>query len=241
MQSLKKLKKSDEYKESEEYRAQVLKQIVESAQAIENVESEIPKDLNSVNYYRGGLIPLLSEMKDDEKVTTLVSVYKDQLKNFANRESVDITKIKGPIFATHLYCAQCHQKQFNVWKKSRHAQAWKALEHKNQTFNFECMKCHTAGFQDQRGYGTALQDLQRTVMINGVAKNFDYRGVQCESCHTPRSTHPASRGFQKRVPKTTCLKCHDPANSPNFNFATYWVVGTEPKHGHMPICVMGVK
>ena len=99
------------------------------------------------------------------------------------------------------------------------------------------MSCHTVGYKDERGYGTALKDLQRGVRINGELRKFDYRAVQCENCHGARSTHPGEKVGLKKVNASVCLKCHDPKNSPNFNVSTYWVIGTEPKFGHAPICV----
>lgn len=235
------LKGKKEYKESSEYRATVDKQIAESSKELELITRWIPKDKSSVNWYAGGLIPLLTESSNDPEISRLLEGYKSDLTTLKGGKGVDVTKIKGAVFATYQYCSQCHQKQYEVWKKSSHAQAWDVLVKKHQEYNLECMSCHTLGYKDNRGYGTALKDIQRKVEVAGIAKTFDYRAVQCENCHGARSTHPFDKkaGIKKVTPPT-CVACHDPQNSPNFNPTTYWVVGDESKYGHKPICIKGL-
>ena len=50
-----------------------------------------------------------------------------------------------------------------------------------------------------------------------------WKGVQCEDCHGPMSAHVADphANHGKAVTEATCLGCHDPANSPQFNYNTY--------------------
>jgi len=218
----------------------IREQIKETETELAKIEKQIPSDTSELNEYKGGLIPLVTEMRDDPETAQWLEKYQQQLASINKGKSTDLSSVKGPIFATHLRCAKCHQKQYNVWLKSSHAKAWKTLVSKKQQFNLECMKCHTVGFKDNRGYGTALKDLQRTVSVRGVSKNFDYRTVQCEHCHGARSTHPGEKVGVKKVTPSRCMNCHDPKNSPNFNVTTYWVVGTEAQHGHEPICVRGL-
>lgn len=239
LDSLFALKEREDYKKNSEFRATVDKQIEESKNDLNLVQSWIPKDKSKVNWYEGGLIPMLTESPNDPEISSLIEAYKSNLTALKSGKSVDITKVKGAIFATYQYCSQCHQKQYDIWKKSGHAKAWRTLVAKHQEFNLECMSCHTVGYKDNRGFGTALNDLQRK--IDGVEKTFDYRTVQCENCHGARSTHPFDKRVGiKKVTPSTCIACHDPQNSPNFNLTTYWVVGDEEKYGHKPICIMGL-
>lgn len=235
------LKAKEEYKKSSEYRATVDKEIEESKSELSFVKGSIPKEKSRLNWYEGGLVPMLTASPNDPEISSLIETYKSNLTTLKSGNSVDVTKVKGAIFATYQYCAQCHQKQYEVWNKSAHAKAWETLVKKHQEYNLECMSCHTVGYKDNRGFGTALNDLQRRLDIEGVQKTFDYRTVQCENCHGARSTHPfdKSAGIKKVTP-STCVACHDPQNSPNFNLTTYWVVGDEEKYGHRPICIKGL-
>ncbi|OGQ35357.1 MAG: hypothetical protein A3F16_05455 [Deltaproteobacteria bacterium RIFCSPHIGHO2_12_FULL_43_9] len=235
------LKEKKEYKESSEYRATVDKQIEESRRELELIKKWMPQDKSKVNWYDGGLIPMLTESPNDPEISTLIEKYKSDLTTLKGGKGVNVTKVKGAIFATYQYCSQCHKKQYEIWENSSHAKAWDVLVKKHQEYNLECMACHTVGYKDNRGYGTALKDLQRRVEAEGVTGTFDYRAVQCENCHGARSTHPFDKKVGvKKVTPSTCIVCHDPQNSPNFNQTTYWVVGDEEKYGHKPICIKGL-
>ena len=60
-------------------------------------------------------------------------------------------------------------------------------------------------------------------------KDRSLLNVQCESCHGPMFLHvqEAERGGIARpgaglsVTEQTCLRCHDRANSPGFEFEAY--------------------
>lgn len=241
LETLLALKEKSEYKHNRIYKSSVDKQIEESKSEIDLLNKAIPNDTSKLNWYEGGLLPILPEASDDKDVYALVDNYKNNLKKLQSGESVDITKVQGPIYATYQYCSQCHQKQYEVWSKSAHAKAWETLVKKHQEYNLECVACHSVGFKDKRGYGTALTDLQRTVEIQGVKKIFDYKTVQCENCHGARSTHPFDKTTGlKKVSSSTCVACHDPKNSPNFNITTYWVLGDKQEYGHEPICIKGL-
>ena len=90
-------------------------------------------------------------------------------------------------------CAMCHKtekqgKQFDVWQKSKHAEAYKILTSaradsiakvkglkKPAAASPECLTCHVTGF-----------DLDASLLD----KNFDYKdGVQCETCHGAGSSY----------------------------------------------------
>ena len=61
------------------------------------------------------------------------------------------------------------------------------------------------------------------------------KGVQCENCHGPGSKHielvesgqldeakPLMRVTLETARKDLCFNCHDPENSPHFDFDKYW-------------------
>ena len=83
-------------------------------------------------------------------------------------------------------CAMCHKSekqggQLDIWKNSRHAQAYKTLTtsradsiakakglKKGASESTECLQCHVVGYES----------------ASLVEKTFDYKdGVQCETCH----------------------------------------------------------
>jgi hypothetical protein len=66
--------------------------------------------------------------------------------------------------------------------------------------------------------------------------------VGCESCHGPGSLHaedPSSENITARPGQVVCVKCHNPENSPHFDFATYVPKILGPGHGQPPAVKRG--
>lgn len=129
-------------------------------------------------------------------------------------------------------CKMCHHsekqgQQFEIWQKSKHAQAYKTLETakadkiaKEKGFKTpaaktpECLKCHVTG------YGVAAKFLGHRFKMED--------GVQCETCHGPGEDYKSlkvmkdeklavANGLQihKDLSKF-CSTCHNP-DSPFYN------------------------
>jgi hypothetical protein len=155
-----------------------------------------------------------------------------------------------PLMAQHKYvgvsqCGMCHKteksgKQFDIWKASKHSQAYVTLTTDNANEiakkkgltkpaakSPECLKCHVAG----NGLDAALFD-----------KKFDMKdGVQCEVCHGPGSDYKsvtvmkdkakaiaAGLNISKDDPKL-CEKCHN-SESPSFKEFNYKEMWAKIKH-----------
>ncbi|NCQ17421.1 MAG: cytochrome C554 [Ignavibacteria bacterium CG_4_8_14_3_um_filter_37_9] len=137
-------------------------------------------------------------------------------------------------------CGMCHKKddvgnQIKVWKNSKHANAYKALQTekaneiaKGKGFKTkavdtkECLKCHATGY-----------DVNKSML----EEDFDIAdGVQCETCHgagsefnTKNIMKDKNLAEQKGLllyknPNDLCVKCHN-KQSPTFkgfNFKTEW-------------------
>lgn len=118
---------------------------------------------------------------------------------------------KGDHFATTTSCAGCHADRLAAWAFDDHARAYEALLTRKAGTSTECVGCHTTGFGRPGGYAALDTATLRT-----------YKAVQCEACHGPMGGHPQNEKVQARtVDETTCLTCHDKANSPQFDYTAY--------------------
>jgi 2',3'-cyclic-nucleotide 2'-phosphodiesterase (5'-nucleotidase family) len=173
---------------------------------------------NQINRYVG----LDSAIPDDPDALLLTTSAHDDFTNEQNKaakSNVQPTSILTPTnspFAGGEKCALCHQEEQAIWQKSGHAHAMATLENKNQQFDNECVKCHVVGF----GQG-GFQSLTNTPQ---------FANVQCESCHGPGKSHAENpqKGYGFIQTPTGCVQCHTPANSPDFDFKSYW---PKVKHG----------
>lgn len=107
-------------------------------------------------------------------------------------------------------CGTCHESALLSWQVSRHATAFDTLVAKNQDFSEECVGCHTVGFGRRDGF------------VNAKATP-ELIHVQCESCHGPGSLHVKDSSLSYGAAGArSCLGCHDPENSPEFDFYISW-------------------
>ncbi|MCH7905722.1 MAG: hypothetical protein IH944_14295 [Armatimonadetes bacterium] len=123
----------------------------------------------------------------------------------------ELPRLEGPEFAGTAACATCHSASADVWKMSAHAAALKTLEREGHDRDPECISCHVVGMQSVMGFRT------RTTTP-------DLANVGCESCHGAGRQH-ATSPMQISMPKSgveSCLPCHVPEHSPEFDFDEYW-------------------
>ncbi|MGZ6144192.1 MAG: multiheme c-type cytochrome, partial [Myxococcales bacterium] len=138
-------------------------------------------------------------------------------------------------------CVECHQQQVEFWAQTRHAHAYETLLAVKKQYSLDCIRCHVTGWQQSGGvcridrteFGgpgvPAVSSLGDTKYRAGVGR----RDVQCEDCHGPGSEHleDPTGHIRAEVAATVCMRCHEPANSPKFDYAKYrpFIVG--PGHG----------
>ncbi len=172
---------------------------------------------NQINRY----IALDSFIPDDPAALEITTTAHDEFTNEQNKsaksnvQSTNILSAKDSPFIGADTCAGCHVEEKAIWDKTGHAHAMATLEGKNQQFDNECVSCHVVGFE-KGGFQSLVTTPQ-------------YANVQCESCHGPGKQHAANpqKGYGFMQTPTGCVQCHNPVNSPDFNFKTYW-----PKVSH---------
>lgn len=116
-------------------------------------------------------------------------------------------------YVTSETCGRCHQAEYKIWEKTRHAHAFDILETRERAFDAACVGCHSVGFQ-QQGF------------VN-IKATPQFANVQCESCHGPGAEHvkmPKAGHYQTPAAPASCIVCHDRDNSPDFVFEKYWPV-----------------
>ncbi|MDR1962676.1 MAG: hypothetical protein LBQ50_02740, partial [Planctomycetaceae bacterium] len=188
--------------------------------------------------YRYQRVPLDSRFENSKTIVALMQLYQEQLretgfqglgiKPIPNRRAAETGHYLGS-----KSCADCHELSFRVWKKSRHATAWRSLAETSKpsrTFDPECIACHVVGWNP-------AEFLPYEHGFMGEKETPQLLDVGCESCHGPGENHiQAEQGsdaaFQEKLRKSmrlplntakkVCLQCHDGDNSPHFDFDTYW-------------------
>jgi len=106
-------------------------------------------------------------------------------------------------------CGACHRMEFQQWKTTRHATAYKTLLDAHRHYQPRCVVCHVVGFRTRTGY--KLGDPEEPLA-----------NVQCEVCHGPGGAHvaePARSRMERTPPESTCLECHNPQHSDAFGYA----------------------
>ena len=119
----------------------------------------------------------------------------------------------GPYYIGNRKCRLCHFEYFKEWEKDPHANAFTRLGRmKNNPY---CLKCHTTGYREAQGF---------------VSEKItpELRGVQCEACHGPGSTHKDNPHDKGALPigrkidyQRVCIKCHDRNWTPEFDYEKY--------------------
>ena len=110
-------------------------------------------------------------------------------------------------------CARCHTDAARSYAQSAHAQAFQSLVAKGQDRNPECVQCHVVGFDWINGYDQ--------VPDPEVPGRQALKNVQCEACHGYGTDH-ARDGTWAAQARESCTVCHDQANSPDFDYESYW-------------------
>lgn len=157
--------------------------------------------------YRNRFIALEKSLPEQPAVQAVI----DRARKEVNKAG---KKRRSPRPPTSLYtgshrCASCHPDQHRGWEKSQHANSYRTLERQKQQFNLDCLPCHVTGINEAN-------------LQHALALPKDQQQVGCEACHGIGTEHVKTEG-KRPLPAPapgaeTCLRCHTPEHSDDFNF-----------------------
>lgn len=167
--------------------------------------------------WTGDVVELTARFADDPRQTENLAEFRKELarRDFSAAESGLVEppadELPGDYrLAGNAVCGECHAADHERWRYSRHALAWQTLRGQGLHVDPYCQQCHTNGYGLPGGFESARRSPQRTA-------------VGCESCHGPSAAHahdPAVRTSWNA--QEQCVHCHDPENSPKFEYGGYW-------------------
>lgn len=165
-------------------------------------------------YSRYQLIPLSLDYHEKAEIKVMVSEFKGQLESalqpplmaeLANGPTSSSAMVVPPLLSSvgEKGCETCHPREYEHWATTAHARAYDTLVKKDKTSDPSCLACHTTG--------------------EGAPQNTKSRieNVQCEACHGSAKGHPDSRKDLEKVDEDNCRQCHNPTNTPKFNYDQY--------------------
>ncbi len=160
---------------------------------------------------------LAESMPGAPDVNAMLDGYRQAVKDEALAEQWPKTAVPEG-FAGDQACRECHLEICEQLDKSGHMRAFATLVATNDEFDPECVRCHVVGFDHVGGY---LSPTKTPTLVN----------VACEACHGPSEAHVQSQAKTPggKVSPEFCVRCHDPDNSPKFDFKTYWPKIQHPK------------
>lgn len=169
--------------------------------------------------WQGSLIEMTGTYADDPDQTQNLKEFYGRLEvaDFSPAETSFVSALASvaPLefhLAGTASCRDCHDEECKTWDKSRHAKAWDSLTHTGAHVDADCQRCHVTGFGLPGGFVS-------------VKRTPEHQNIGCESCHGPSRAHADNPELPTAYTKQAanqCLKCHDPENSPQFDYASYW-------------------
>lgn len=174
---------------------------------------------------------LLDEKIIDDAMTA--RLYRIYLKRVAEETLLNrVPREQTAVYAGSEACVSCHQEISEHYQTTRHASALATLEKDGHDRDPDCVSCHVTGLGAISGYWDRKSSPK---MAN----------VGCESCHGPSRDHARDPKIlpgtplvlkgkpepKRTQPLESCVQCHTPNTSPNFQSLTFWEKIRHPKSG----------
>jgi len=188
-----------------------------------------------------------SRFQDTPKMVEHMRAYQIRLREEEIvKTELSINHPSGAEFVGAEACGECHTKAFEKWKKTPHFGAFESLKQARKgdkdygitrIYDPECLACHVTGWHPQEvlRYDTGFLNAEFATNPDDKEHSLLLKGQQCESCHGPGSRHIELVGDGKKeeagqlmwvsldeAEEKMCAGCHDPDNSPHFEFKRYW-------------------
>ena len=169
----------------------------------------------------GEIVELSESFADDPAQIENLNAYKKRLKELKidPKDSGEVPALLANLPADYRYagtaaCAKCHIQDSAIFSKTQHAHGLETLRAKEFAFDPFCLKCHTTGYGGPGGFVNA----DATPALGGIG---------CENCHGPGQAHAlhrksAQKDADHRFEARMSASCHDPENSPKFEYNAYW-------------------
>ena len=153
------------------------------------------------------------EVRNHPATARRVKAFEDSLNAHLERRAAALAAEAAPgqgaeHFVGMSNCIRCHTAEFEQWKTSPHARAWKTLVEQRKESTPACVSCHVTGYRAPGGFRTAA-DAAR------------FGNVQCESCHGMGTRHKQWSDTGNLVTEAVCRSCHTTTTSPTFTLAAY--------------------
>lgn len=186
-----------------------------------------PAPATGVNGFTLRFVPLESGLPSHPDAQALVAAYDADVGKmnlaWAKEHGQDCPPPKKgqAAFVGNEPCRTCHEDAFPMWEKTKHSHAWETLVDLGKQYHLNCTSCHVTGWEQPGG----------VCRLDKVAGRED---VGCEGCHGPGSKHvdaPEKANILASPGEALCVTCHNPENSPHFDFATYLPRILGPGHG----------
>ena len=176
------------------------------------------EELSHMNLYEWKIIPLDDKIPEDPQMQNSVEKLKADIQQKYHNILKDRQKVPNKGEASshssilgEKACKNCHYQEWNAWRNTAHAKAFKTLSDLKVDQDPNCVLCHSTGLS---------KDLRLVELIEHTA----LPDVQCDSCHGGNNEHlnnPSLFSMKRGAQKTVCEKCHTRSQSPNFNFERY--------------------
>jgi hypothetical protein len=162
----------------------------------------------------GDEIVLGTDLPESREVAQLVAQFKLNLNDMLKEEAVRTARNRaapdGSYYVGVAKCAECHAPEYRIWSRTRHAHAFETLIAAGSDALPECYGCHVTGSEENGGY------------TPGEGPSSSLVDVQCEVCHGKGSHHARDGTWGRGLLREACARCHDEANSPDFDADVYW-------------------
>jgi hypothetical protein len=185
----------------------------------------LSEDLSTITAFSGDAVRLLSkgpevaevaahaaewDRRDKEAKRERQLAQQREREDAAKKEIAGAIHERGGVFGAES-CKPCHEPVYETWMKTPHATAFATLAEADSWDDPECVGCHVTGVEDK----THVADVNLPPEV---------WNVQCEECHGSGLQH-ARDGSYVTGGEATCLVCHNPENSPEFDYAVYSAYG----------------